>query len=109
MGYMLSILDAEEPINTVYVLAASFDHQNNHFILVSRNEDSRLNTFVQYTDAIDNNEWLSLSNEHYLEVTNSEEGTVPERSLILIPRCIQIASIVLFLSPRFSLRMTMTA
>ena len=76
MGYMLSILDAEEPINTVYVLAASFDHQNNHFILVSRNEDSRLNTFVQYTDAIDNNEWLSLRNEHYLEVTNSEEGTV---------------------------------
>ena len=76
MGYMLSILDAEEPINTVYVLAASFDHQNNHFILVSRNEDSRLNTFVQYTDAIDNNEWVSLSNEHYLEVTNSEEGTI---------------------------------
>ena len=76
LGYMLSIIDTEEPINTMYALTASFDHQNNHLILVSRNEDSRLNTFVQYTDAIDNNEWLSLSNEHYLEVTNSEEGTV---------------------------------
>jgi hypothetical protein len=76
LGYMLSILDTEEPMNAMYALTASFDHQNNHFILVSRNEDSRLNTFVQYTDAIDNNEWVSLSNEHYLEVTDSEEGTV---------------------------------
>ena len=76
LGYTLATYVPEVDADVFYTVIASFDNENNRFILISKNEDNGLNTLVQYTDDLAGDQWTTLSSLNYLEATSSADNTV---------------------------------